>query len=286
MPGWIEIIFRSLGAIIFLFLLTRLLGKKQIVQLTPFQYIAGITLGELAGFMSTDIEAHYFYGALALFMWAIIPLAFEFLTLKSKRIRNWVEGNGIVMIKDGKVLENNMKKVRFSSDELLEQLRKKNAFNVADVEFAVLESSGEMNVLLKKENQPLTPKHLGIKVGPEQEPQTVIMDGKVILEPLATIGLSPEWLHTEIEKIGVTVENVYLGQVDSYGQLYVDLYDDRIKVPSPQIKKLLYATLKKCEADLELFCLGTEDEKAKQLYERCVNLMNKVVREMTPLLKR
>ena len=77
-------------------------------------------------------------------------------------------------------MEDNLKKERLTTDELLEQLRRKNAFNFADVEFAIMEPNGDINILLTRDNQPLTPKHLGIKVAPEREPQAVIMDGKLI----------------------------------------------------------------------------------------------------------
>jgi uncharacterized membrane protein YcaP (DUF421 family) len=281
-----NIALRSLGAIIMLFLLTRILGKKQISQLTFFEYVAGITLGELAGFISTDMEANYILGVTALLIWFIVPLMIEYLTLKSKKLRDWLEGKGTVVIKEGKILEDNLKKERYSTDELLEQLRTKNVFNVADVEFAILEASGDLSVLLKKENQPLTPKHLGIQVAPERESQAVIMDGNIMDEPLATMGLSREWLQTELEKIGVTKDNVFLGQVDSYGQLTVDLYDDMLKVPAPQGKRLLLATLKKCEADLALFALSTKDEAAKRMYENCEKEMNRVISHLTPLLER
>jgi len=285
MPEWVNILLRSLGAIVTLYLLTRILGKKQIAQLTFFEYIAGITLGELAGFISTDMEAHYFLGLTALLTWFLIPLGVEYLSLKSKLMRDWFEGKARVLIKEGKVLEDNLKKERLSADELLQRLRTKDVFNMADVEFAVLETSGDLSVLLKKENQPLTPKHLGIKVGPELEPQAVILDGKRMNEPLATAGLSPQWLDTELEKLGVPMNNVFIGQVDSYGQLSVDLYDDKLKVPAPQTKAVLLSTLKKCEADLELFALSTGDEDTRKMYEQCSATMQKIISELKPLLK-
>jgi uncharacterized membrane protein YcaP (DUF421 family) len=280
------VFFRALGALVMLFLMTRILGKKQISQLTFFEYVTGITLGELAGFISTDMESHYFLGVIALLVWFIVPYLLELLTLKSKKLREWFEGKGTVLIKDGKIQEDNLKKERLTADELLEQLRSKNIFKAADVEFAMLEASGDLSVLLKKENQPLTPKHLGIKVGPEKETQEVIIDGKIQDEPLAKAGLNRAWLNTELQKLGVAIENVFLGQVDSYGQLYVDLYDDKIKVPAPQEKEVLFATLKKCQADLELFALTVQEASAKRMYGECAALMNQVVSETTPLLKR
>jgi len=283
---WLHIAPKSLGAIVMLFILTRILGKKQISQLTFFEYITGITLGELAGFISTDLENHYMHGVTALLVWFCVPLLVELVTLKSKTLRQWFEGKGTILIEKGKVLEKNLKKERYTADELLEQLRTKSVFNMADVEFAVLEASGELSVLLKKENQPLTPKHLGIKVAPERETQAVIIDGNYMDEPLSTAGFNREWLDTELEKIGVIKDNVFIGQVDSYGQLYVDLYDDILQVPPNTEKPLLYATLKKCEADLMLYGLSTQDEQARTMYQQGAEQMRGILQQVMPLLKR
>lgn len=286
MPEWYEIAYRTLIAVVVLFVITKLLGKRQVSQLSMFEYITGITIGSLAAYISLDLDANWFLGIVAMSVWALVSVGIEFLQLKSKKTRDFIEGKGTVLIKDGKVMEDNLKKERLSTDDLMEQLRKKMVFKAADVEFAIMEPSGDINVLLTRENQPLTPKHLGIKVAPEQEPQTVIMDGKIMDEPLATIGLSREWLNMELEKLGVAIENVFLGQVDSYGQLYVDLFDDQIKVPLPQKKAVLFSTLKKCEADLMLFGLTTKNKKAKEMYEQCANQMNEIVTELKPVLHR
>jgi uncharacterized membrane protein YcaP (DUF421 family) len=285
MPDWTNIVVRSLVALSTLFLLTRILGKKQISQLTFFEYVLGITLGDLAGVISTDIEGNFLNGLTALIVWFIVPFSLEMLALKNKKLRQWFEGKGTVVIREGKVLENNLKKERFSADELLEQLRSKSIFKVADVEFAMLEASGDLSVLLKKEHQPLTPAHLGIKVGPEKSPQAVIMDGKIEDEPLTQLGLNRGWLHTELDKLGVTEENVFIGQVDSYGQLYVDLYDDKLSVQAPQQHALLLATLKKCQADLELFALETQSKEAKEMYGRCAVEVQNILKKIEPILK-
>lgn len=286
MPLWTQIVFRSIAAIAVLFLMTRLLGKKQLSQLNFFHYIAGITIGNIAGFISLELESHFILGICAILVWTIIPLGMEWLQLKSLRVRNWFDGESTILIKDGKVLEDNLRKASFTSDELLEELRKKNAFRFADVEFAVLETNGSLSVLLTKENQPLTPKSLGVKVPNEQEPQTVIMDGEIMDEPLATAGFSRAWLHAELDKIGVTRENVYLAQVSGYGELTVDLFDDKLKTPQPSERELLWATLRKCEADLELFALSTDDRKAKHLYEKSAGSLKGVISQVEPYLKR
>ncbi|MEF3311523.1 DUF421 domain-containing protein [Paenibacillus sp. GYB004] len=286
MPQWIEIAWRSACAVVVLFALTRLLGKKQLSQLNYFHYIAGITIGNIAGFISLEIEDHFLLGVTGILIWTFLPLLLEWLSLKSKSVRDITDGQATVLIKEGKVLEDNLKKARFTSDELLEELRRKGAFRLADVEFAVLETDGGVSVLLTKENQPITPKLLGIQVANEREPQTVIMDGTVIDEPLATAGLSRGWLAAELEKLGVALENVFLAQVDTYGQITVDLYDDKIKTPKPSQRELLWATLKKCEADLELFALSTDEWKAKRSYDQCAASMKSVLERCEPFLTR
>ncbi|ANS74217.1 hypothetical protein AWM70_06160 [Paenibacillus yonginensis] len=284
MPQWVEIIIRTLITVVFLFLLTRLLGKRQISQLSFFEYITGITIGDIASAISLNIHEKWYLAAISLTVWVLVSLGIEFVQLKSQRVRGWLDGKGTILIKDGKVMEDNLKKERLTNEELLEQLRKKSVFRVAEVQFAVMEPNGEINVLLKKEYQPLTPSDLGVKVAPESEPQTVILDGKIMDEPLATAGFNHRWLNTELEKQGVSIDNVFIGQVDTYGQLFIDTFDDKLKVPEPQEKPALLATLKKCEADLEMFALSTNNKESKSLYEQCSKEMQKVIDGIRPLL--
>src|SRR5699024_7054520 len=151
--------------------------------------------------------------------------------------------------------------------------------------FAVLEPSGTLSVLPKKENQPLTAKSLGIKLPPEKQAETVIMDGEVLLEPLANLSLNLNWLETELDKINVSLENVFLGEVNSDGQLTVDLYDDQLSVPSPSEKPMLLAILKKCQADLELFALQTENTESKQLYQENSKKLEQAISTIKPYLQ-
>jgi uncharacterized membrane protein YcaP (DUF421 family) len=285
MPVWFETVWRSLLAVAVLLVMAKLIGKRQITQLSIFEFIAGIAIGNLVAYVSLNASVYWYLGLLSLIVWAGAWVGLQYLSMKSKIVRDAVDGKGTIFIKEGKLLEDNLKKEKLTLDDLLGQLRKKNVFRVADVEFAVMESSGDINVLLKREHQPLTPNHLGIKVGPEQEPQTVIMDGKIMDEPLSTIGLNRRWLFTELEKMGLAAENIFLGQVDTYGQLYVDVFDDKLKVPSPQSKAALLATLKKCEADLEMFALSTKAEEAKAMYTGCSGTMEQIINDLKPILK-
>ncbi|MBS4162298.1 DUF1657 domain-containing protein, partial [Klebsiella pneumoniae] len=106
----------------------------------------------------------------------------------------------------------------------------------------------------------------------------------ILDEPLAEAGLNRRWLNEELEKLGVAQENVFLGQVDSDGQLTVDLYDDQIKVPAPQEKPLLLATIKKCQADLELFALATDSKSAKAMYAKNAKKLKDMIQKLEPAL--
>ncbi|HLS61032.1 MAG TPA: DUF421 domain-containing protein [Virgibacillus sp.] len=285
LPGWLEIIIRSFVLLIILFLITKWLGKKQLSQLNIFEYISGIVLGGIVAIQSSSVTNPIMYGILAMLVWFFIPLLVEMFSLKSKGFRDFAQGKSTVFIQDGKIMEDNLKKERYTADDLLENLRDKDIFHVADVEFAILEPSGVLNVLPKTEHKSLTPKDLGLKLAPQKEPQTVIIDGQMLLEPLANLALNPNWLEAELEKLNVSIENVFLGQADNDGQLTVDLYDDKIAVPSPSEKPLLLATLKKCQADLEIFSLATKNEQSKELYEKNSKKLEQAIRIVDPFLK-
>lgn len=281
----LEVIMRTVFAVVVLFLLTKLLGKRQVSQLSFFEYITGITIGSIAAYISLDTDKTWHLGLIALAVWVAFSLGIEFLQIKSKKARDFIDFKSTVLIQDGKILEDNMKKEKLSSDELLAELRKKDVFKFAEVEFAIMESDGAINVLLKRENQPLTPSHLGIKVAPEQPAQAVIMDGNMMEKPMDTLNLSRGWLNSQLEKQGLTLENVFLGQVDGYGELTVDLYADKVQVPKPQDKPQLYALLKKCEADLEMFGLSTKNKEAKKMYEESSETLQAMLQTLKPFIQ-
>jgi uncharacterized membrane protein YcaP (DUF421 family) len=285
MPDWIEIVLRSFFFLIVLFVITKVLGKKQLSQLSFFEYVTGITIGNVGAELATKVEGNVIHGVLSILVFAIAPFIAGSISLKSKTFRDLVEGKASVFIKDGKVMEDNLKKEKYTIDELLALLRKKDVFDISEVEFALLEANGDFSVMLKKQNQPITPKDLNLSVAAVKEPQTIIMDGNILDEPLSTIGLNRNWLHTELDKLGVILDNVFLGQANSNGELTVDLFDDKLKVPSPQEKPLMLATLKKCQADLELFALGTESKEAKEMFSKNSEKLQRAIDKVAYILR-
>jgi uncharacterized membrane protein YcaP (DUF421 family) len=194
-----------------------------------FEYITGITIGNIAGYISLDLDTYWYLGLISIGVWVTVSFGIELLQLKSKRARDFIDGKGTVLIRNGVVLEQNLKKERLTSDELLEQLRKKSAFSFADVEFAIMEPSGDLNVLMNEQNRPVTAEMLGMTVPDEPTPEAVIMDGVVMDDALQARGLNREWLYRKLSEMKLAVREIYLAQVGSAEELDVDLYESDTK---------------------------------------------------------
>ena len=286
MADWINILIRSVVMFLFVITFLRFVGRKQTSQMTYSDFVIGITIGGMAALISLNVVTNLALGLIGLGAWVLLMVLMNYLSLKSKWFHDLFRGRETVLVKHGKVLEDNLKEVQYTGEELLSQIRRKNVFNLADVEFAVLEENGEVSVLLKSEQTPITPRHLEWPVASKAEPQTVILDGNIIDEGLRNQGVNRAWLKVELDKLGISPENVFIGQVDSSGDLYVDLFEDTIQIPQPTTKDLLYATLKKCEADLELYALATLDPTSRKMYQESAKELMEVVSDLRIILKR
>jgi len=286
MPEWLTITVRAAGIFALVLFLTRLLGKRPVTRLTLFDFTSVIVIGFIAGALSLDLVQNLANGLISLAIWILFPALLYALSLKFKAVRDLYQGKETVIVNHCRVLDDKLLEAGLTPEDFLGLLRQKNVFNFADVEFAVLEPTGELSVLPKKEQQSLTPKNMGIKVAEESVPQTVILDGNIMDEALTAMGLNRNWLLTELDKAGVAVENIFIAQVDSTGQLYLDLFDDSLSTPQPTIREMTLATLKKCQADCELFALGTREPKAKTMYQETAASLNDIIGELEPLLGR
>lgn len=286
MPEFALILIRSIGAFLILLFLTRIMGKKQLSQLTFFDYCVGITIGSIAATMSVDQNVKISNGVVSLTIWGIFPICLAFIGMKSRGFLHFTDGKPSIIIKNGEVFEKSMKKNQLAIDELMMLLREKGVFKVADVEMAIMETNGELSVMRKTEQQPITPKMLGMVVEREHAPNLLIVDGKIINKNISTLGYSQEWLLGEIQKQGATDESdVFLAQIDSKGNLYVDFYNEKTKLNIAEERPLLAASLKKLQADLENFSLQTENPVAKEMYAQQADQLKNTINSVLPFLK-
>lgn len=286
MPEFILILIRSIWAFMLLLLMTRIMGKKQISQLTFFDYCVGITIGSIAATMSIDQNVKISNGLVSLTIWGLFPIILAFISLKSRRFLHLTGGKPTILVKKGKILEENMKRNQLTIDELMMLLREKNVFKVADVEMAVLETNGRMSIMKKTDQSPITPRLLGMVVEQEHAPSLLIVDGNILENNLSTLGYSEEWLIGEVQKQGASnIEDVFLAQIDSKGELYVDLYNDKAKQNLPEQRSLLTENLKKLQTDLETFAQQTKAPQAKQIYAQQSKNLQSLISSILPYLK-
>ncbi|MBM7691300.1 uncharacterized membrane protein YcaP (DUF421 family) [Peribacillus deserti] len=234
MPSYLDVVVRSLLYIAVLFFFTKLTGKKQLSQLSFFDYVSGITIGSIAGEVMMGLEKHYFHGVISIAIFSLFTLLVDRLSVKSKWIGDMVEGTGTVFIQNGKILEENLKKENISLKELSALLRKKSVFNFSDVEFAVLEPPGDLSILLKSDKQPLTPSDIGLITKPVKQPYTIISDGKVLPKSLSEAGKDLQWLDQTLNEWQVALDQVFYLQINTKGEVEIDLYDDKKELSMPK----------------------------------------------------
>ncbi|MHA7965939.1 DUF421 domain-containing protein [Paenibacillus sp. CAU 1782] len=227
MQEWLEVIIRTFAAIIILFFLTKLLGKRQISELSLFEYITGISIGNIAAYISLDIDNLWYLGIISLCVWVSVSVGIEFWTLKSRKANEYIDGKSTVLIKNGKLEKSKLAKERLTVEELLEQLRQKDVFRVADVEFAVMEPNGELDVMLKKQFQPITPDMLGWYPGEDKPSYAVIIDGKLIKEELQQSGQNEDFVHAELKQLSLKLDEVLLAQIDGNNEMTFHTMDGR-----------------------------------------------------------
>lgn len=286
MPEVILILIRAILSFTVLLILTRIMGKRQISQLTFFDYVVGISIGSIAASVSIDPGIKIIHGLAALFAWCLFPFVLSLIDLKSYRFRNITEGSPTVLIEKGKVLEKNLKKEKITIEDMMILLRQRNAFKLSDVEFAIMENNGKISVMKKSDVQPITPKKLNKVVENESAPRMVILNGHVMETTLREMGYTKEWLLGEIQKQGASDYNdVFIAQLEDNGKLYVDLLADQKKVAQPHQKQLLAATMQKTKAELQKFALETQNPSAKQLYNEQAKKMEQILDVVKPYLK-
>lgn len=221
---------RSLIAFFTLFIFARLLGKQEISQLSFFDYVLGITIGSIAATLSVDLSSRAWPHWVGLFTWTVTVFILQVLTLKSKKVNDYLVGEPTVLIKNGLIMEENMGKLRYTIADLLKQLRSKNVFDISQVDVAILETNGQLSVLLKPEYQYVTPKDLQLAPTASGVSTEVIYAGVVVDSNLSAVGLDRLWLNTQLKLQGINdPSEVFVASYNpASSKLYIDKYLDQV----------------------------------------------------------
>ncbi|MDD2431343.1 MAG: DUF421 domain-containing protein [Firmicutes bacterium] len=234
MPQGFIVLIRSTFSFITLFVLTRVMGRRQISQLNFFDYINGITIGSIAATLAIDISRESlptFIGLLAYTFWVMLLTLLE---QKSRTMRRLINGKSTIAIQNGKILENNLKIYGYTIDDLKMILRTQGSFNLSDIEYAIIEANGQISTLLKTQMQPITPKNLNIATDYQGLAIDLISDGKIIEDNLKLLGLTKEWLLKQLVDRNLQVKDIFYAELETSGDLYIDTYTDYH--PSKEVK--------------------------------------------------
>jgi len=215
-------VIRSLILYALVVLVMRLMGKRQVGQLQPYELVVVILISELAAVPMEDTGIPLLSGILPILVLFLSSVTLSFISLKSEKARGIICGKPTILIERGRILYPDLQKLRYNLSDLLEQLRVKNMPNVADVEFAILETNGELSVIPKSQKRPVIPEDMQLATKYEGLPLVLIQDGKVNLSNLKQAKADMQWLTQELKKVNLTnPDQVLLASLDSTGTLFV-----------------------------------------------------------------
>jgi len=204
----------------------RIMGKREIGQLSVFDFVVSVMVAELSTVPMEDLQVPLMRSIISIAALVFLQLVVAILQLKSHRFRHWVDGEPSVLIEHGRIKEKEMRRTRYTAHDLLTQLREKGFASIADVEFAILETSGQLSVFPTGEASPLTARDAKVHVDATQIPFPLVVDGVPVQKTLQTIGRDLKWLTNEVSRRGYgTIQDVFFAEVDQTGKIYMDAKD-------------------------------------------------------------
>lgn len=215
---------RSFIGFVSVLVLTRLLGKKQIGQITLFTYITGISMGNIAGEMVVHKDLTIVDGVLGLVIWAILTFFVEYVSLKSPSARVLLDGEPTIVIKKGELLRDALNSLRLNIDDLTMLLRINNTFSIKDVEYAIYEPNGQLSILKKPEVETTTRKDFNLPaLSYKYLPSEIICDGKLIERNLKELNIDKKWVEQQLLTLGITsISDVFYAEIQTDGTLHLN----------------------------------------------------------------
>ena len=224
----IPTIIRTLILYIFVVTAVRIMGKRQIGERQPTELVITILLSEVASIPMEDPEIPIINSLIAIFLLVAFEIIVSVISMKSNRLRGIIQGNAVVVIRNGKIDQKELKRLRFTVDDILESLRQKDVFDINEVQYAVAETNGSLSVLLKDECKSVTLKDMKIKSKPSSLPCLIISDGRIITKNFADCNMTDRKLKKILNKRDIPVEEILLLTVDSYENVTLIKKDDNI----------------------------------------------------------
>ena len=207
----INVILTSLLSVVALFIITKIMGHKQVAQLDFFDYVCGITIGSIGAELATELEAPQ-NPLIALIIYGLSSLFLNLIAHKIPRTRKYINGTPTILMNDGKLYRKNLKQAKLDLSEFMLMCRENGYFDLEEIEAAVFEHNGKLSILPKSRNRPVTPEDLNIEPKSAHIGVELIMDGRVMGENLTRIGRNDKWLEKQLKKEGYkSAKEIFLG---------------------------------------------------------------------------
>lgn len=217
-----KVIILSIVSELFLFVLTKLMGNREVSQLSMFDYIIGITIGSIAAEMATSLESDFMQPLVAMAVYAVVAIVISLICDKSLKARRFVYGNSLILLNNGKLYRKNFKTAKLDLNEFLVQCRVNGYFNLSDIKTAILEPNGKISFLPKSTNRPATPADFNITPSPATINVNVIIDGRIVHENLKNSGHDEMWLQKQLVSQGFEKpEQIFLATLDNQNNLSI-----------------------------------------------------------------
>ena len=211
---------RTIIIYIIVLLVMRGMGKRQIGQMQPFELVIAMMIADLAATPMSEIGIPITYGLIPIFGLLVMHILISILNLKSIKFRELVCGKPRILIYRGKIDQTALKKENFTINELQERLRNNNINNIGDVEYAILETSGQVTVVQKPEKRNLTPEDMGIIPEYEGICYDLVIDGKIMYENLNLLNKDYKWLENQTKKFKIKPEEALIVTIDGKNQIF------------------------------------------------------------------
>ena len=212
-----------------LILAVRLMGKRQLGEMEPMEFVVTMLIANLAAVPMQETGTPLLAGLLPILVVLSVELVLSVLSYKSVSMRRFLCGKPVILIENGRLLQDNLKKTRVNTDELTEYLRIQGITDLAQVQYAILETSGAISTFLYPKYEPAAAKDAGVRVKARKLPVTVIASGKLLRQNLPLIGKDEAWVQTLLRGYGCRVEDVYLLTSEPDGKLYFAARQERTK---------------------------------------------------------
>jgi uncharacterized membrane protein YcaP (DUF421 family) len=231
------LIIRTLMLYFLILFMMKIMGKRQIGQLQPFELVVVLIFSELASSAMDNTASPILNSIIPIIVIAIIQVALAIINLKNEKLRDYIYGKPSIVISQGKIMEEEMRNLRMNINDLQEQLRSKGFFDISEIEFAIMETNGQISVMSKTPKRPVQVADLDLKIKQEQPAMILVLDGKINYDALKSMNKDQNWLMAKLKAQGnKNIQDIFIASIND-GTLFIQTKENKTQSSQGQVSK-------------------------------------------------